>query len=575
MKKNVWSMSFGIICSILMFVLGINIINSNYSQVEKISVSAEEYVYDEAFDLKDVTACTATTVTINESEYNTSGNTFYISDIDGLLTLSAIVGKINTSNTGHLGCGIDNSAGVANSMAGAIIVLNDDIDYNPGLIFDINLETGDPIIKNKSTGEGTEQTPISWLPIGAYGSYPFNGIFDGDNHIISGLYMMGNNAALFKYTRDADSYFKGSNSASIVCIARDSIIINCHNTANICGTTNIGGIVADANGITITNCYNTGNLMGIESYTTIGGIVSYLAYSTVINCYNAGDLISIGHHRIEIGGIAGNNNGSDIINCYNLGNINSSGYSDIGGIAGFVNNYFRIINCYNLGNIRNVGGNVCIGGIVGCEGEMFNSNNQLTDINLMGEENEAPIISNCYNSGMLEVINHSTAGGIAGRVFNTPIINCYNSGNVVAGSEDCLLAGIVGETESSVINCHYSGSEPLDFIGWGSSTPVNCDNAKINLFSVIAKANAYVAGSENPDLSDWQFMEPYLTVFGAHEILDLKDATSCTETSITINDEIYNTNGNTFYISNIDGLLTLSAIVNQMNTTNIEWLVQQ
>jgi len=70
-------------------------------------VLAENIAYDEAFDLKDVTVCTATTVIINGLEYNTSGNTFYISDIDGLLTLSAIVGKINTSNTGHLGCGID------------------------------------------------------------------------------------------------------------------------------------------------------------------------------------------------------------------------------------------------------------------------------------------------------------------------------------------------------------------------------------------------------------------------------------------------------------------------------------
>jgi len=217
---------------------------------------------------------------------------------------------MNTTNIGYEGCGIDNSNGVANTMAGATIILISDIDYNPNFIFNINLETGAPIIIDKSTGLESTETPISWIPISwgyydtneQYQSFTFNGTFEGNELTISGLYFEevennGEEVGLFGKLDGAEirnvvldnSYIGGKQAGGIAGNATNSSITNCYNNSNINGSFAGGGIVALSNSTIITNCFNTGNI--IASSNTLGGIAGIIENNSEISsCGNTGNI---------------------------------------------------------------------------------------------------------------------------------------------------------------------------------------------------------------------------------------------------------------------------------------------
>ena len=179
----------------------------------------------------------------------------------------------------------------------------------------------------KSDGTVNEGTFKEWTPIGntCNGSYsPYTGIFEGQNHTISGLYFKQENTSevgFFGYNRGKilnvgilDSYFCGFSQVGGVCGYNSSTITNCYNKGVVDGTadgaSSFGGVCGCNLGI-LTNCYNTGIVSG-QSY--VGGVNGYNKNGTIINCYTTGEVNGTGSH---VGGVIGMNlsNGT-ITNCY-------------------------------------------------------------------------------------------------------------------------------------------------------------------------------------------------------------------------------------------------------------------
>ena len=205
----------------------------------------------------------------------------------------------------------------------------------------------------KSDGTLNEGTFKEWTPIGnTYnGSYsPYTGIFEGQNHTISGLYFKQENTSevgFFGYNRGKisnvgilDSYFCGFSQVGGVCGYNSSTITNCYNKGVVDGTADaagsFGGVCGCNLGI-LTNCYNTGIVKGHEF---VGG-VSGSNNKTITNCYNTG--IVKGHEFV--GGVNGYNVNGTIINCNATGEVNGTG-SYVGGVIGMNLNKGTITNCY-------------------------------------------------------------------------------------------------------------------------------------------------------------------------------------------------------------------------------------
>lgn len=289
--------------------------------------------------------------------------------------------------------------------------------------------SGDLWNKNYALGRnidasGTNTNPLynngglGFSPIGNTGM-AFTGTLDGDNHVISGLYihrpladeigLFGNvSSALIQNIGMVGGDFTGKNKVgALVGTSADSRISNSYNTGSVTSQGSFaGGLVGDNTSSTlgiITNSYNTGTITA-NSYA--GGLVGNGSAIHISNSYNTGLVTS---HGDFAGGIAGQDwNNSIIENCLNTGSVIGDG-SLIGGIAGNNHKTSKIINSSNLGFVKGVN---YIGGIAG--NNNFNST-----------------ISYSYNAG--SVSGTSYVGGLVGALWSGSVTDSYwdqeNSGN--------------------------------------------------------------------------------------------------------------------------------------------------
>ena len=210
-----------------------------------------------------------------------------------------------------------------------------------------------------------------WIPIGNQ-SNPFKGVFDGNEKIISNLYINTSlqNAGLFGVI------FEGA----VKNLGLENINIRAH--------TFVGGVVGQIlygnNSIIsiISNCYSTGFIVGFDSFSTTSGT--------------------------SAGGIAGGTNRAIISNCYST--VSIDGISKIGGIVGEHNNFTKVNNCYSTGNIN---GEVdYIGGIAG------------DVINMDGVTENCAALNPSITAG-------SIFGRITGRVANASLSNNIAFDNMI------------------------------------------------------------------------------------------------------------------------------------------------
>lgn len=202
-------------------------------------------------------------------------------------------------------------------------ILKNDIIVNSGVV--------DGVLAKNTSGFRR------WTPIGYYG---YGGVFDGQGHMVKGLYINDTNR----------------NSVGLcVGLLNKGCIKNLGIEDSYFNEFDVGG-VADSNYGTIINCYCNGVFV---ANNRAGGIVSD-NYGTIMNC-NAVTKITA---EEGAGGIAGSNSGT-ITNCYSIAEITAD--YDKGEIAG--SNYRTIKNCYYLSDEETNGDN----GVTGKTKEQFAS----------------------------------------------------------------------------------------------------------------------------------------------------------------------------------------------------------
>ena len=205
----------------------------------------------------------------------------------------------------------------------------------------------------KPDGTLNEGSFKEWTPIATSAS-PYTGIFEGQNHTISGLYFKQETSFVGLFSVNSgkianvgilDSYFYGQpyrgNWVGGVCgyNTNQGAITNCYNTGIVRGSETVGGVCGSNYG-TITNCNNAGIVSG-KSY--VGGVCGKNSNGgTVTNCNNTGEVRGTSQY---IGGLSGDNDSSSITNCNNTGEVKATG-KFVGGLSGGNYNNGTITNCY-------------------------------------------------------------------------------------------------------------------------------------------------------------------------------------------------------------------------------------
>lgn len=193
-------------------------------------------------------------------------------------------------------------------------------------------DDGDVLITELTTGTG-------FLPISFYTyNETLNGIFDGKNYMINGIYINRyGSAGLFKRWGTVKNL---GVSGEITSLGYDKENMYSDNAF-------VGGILGQSG--TAINCWNLATIKGEYS---AGGIIGYSGKA--INCYNLGTVIG----NTGAGGILGGHGNAqvwstvEIYNCYNSGSIKAtSNDSNIGGIAYITR---TIINCFSEGNASKI-----------------------------------------------------------------------------------------------------------------------------------------------------------------------------------------------------------------------------
>ena len=256
----------------------------------------------------------------------------------------------------------------------------------------VNGESGDNVVHNTACAQLVKDIDLStvcgegkgnWTPIAKYDIYgltssnKFDGVFDGNGHTISNLYIdvdnqNGSKLGLFGFIMPTTS----STSASVKNLKMANVqIVGDEYCAAVCGY-GIGGTFE-----------NIEVLSGsIASYTKAYGIAG--CSGNAKNCINRANVTA---KRTYAAGVI-NNISDEVSNCSNYGKI-TAGNGLAGGIVVKSNGSTQLINCANYGDIV-ITGNVSdkVGGLVAAPWNL--------------------VISNCANFGNIYLKEQSELVGV-------------------------------------------------------------------------------------------------------------------------------------------------------------------
>jgi hypothetical protein len=252
-----------------------------------------------------------------------------------------------------------------------------------------------------------------WEPVGNYNAR-FTGIFNGNGHTISGLWIDKAEATGMRYAYIGLFGAIGENGAvkNLKVIADDS-------KGGIRGYEYVGAIAGAIFYGSIDNCHSDGKIAA--AYQNAGGIAGYMDNRAVIKASGSSGFVFV--EKFNGGGVVGKMVSGTIENSYSTGEISGGGVSShFGGIAGyFVDG--MIVKSYSTASIT---GQNFLGGIAG----------YVQEINAL--------ISASYFNGSVKAVGRN-AGGIAGYMDKSGIINCYSAGEISAIDTVGGIAGVISE----------------------------------------------------------------------------------------------------------------------------------
>lgn len=288
------------------------------------------------------------------------------------------------------------------------------------------------------------------------------------------------------------------NAGGVVGYAQNSSIEQVTNTAQIVGSSNVGGIAGEFNGSgkAVKNASNSGE---INSGNTAAGIVGKLTAGNISKSNNSGKVTASVATTLSssdgafLGGIAGWASGN-INNCYNTGEITTvtvfDSSNNVGGIAGYLVSGKTVSYCYNVGKVEGLSN---VGGIIGC---------------LPGE---STTVTFCYQDGNIHNLrddSHSSIGYITGNK-DTKIASCWilpsatasvtikvNGYKLEVGADEYVPAKIDGSTYTA-----YPTSEG----GWANIKEHNINGFRVERSVNPSNGEYFLStkGSGNDKLTDY------------------------------------------------------------------------
>ena len=211
-----------------------------------------------------------------------------------------------------------------------------------------------------------------WSPIGN-GSIKFTGYYDGQGHIISGLYINRNESyqGFFGWVKEGEVHDLGlvdvditGGNARVGGLAgaasynfNDAIIYGCFATGTVSGTgQQVGGLIGWDFRCQVTNCYADCEVSGSES---IGGLIGLTTNNTYVRrSFSKGSVSG----SIDIGGLIGSEYQAYTSDSYSMAEV-FCGENYGGGLIGHLYYNNSINNCYALGHVSGDGQNK--GGLIG------------------------------------------------------------------------------------------------------------------------------------------------------------------------------------------------------------------
>lgn len=205
-----------------------------------------------------------------------------------------------------------------------------------------------------------------WSPIGNCWEEPFSGRYDGQWHLIDGLFINRpeeENIALFGYTigtvaitnlvlTDIDvTGYEAVGSLVGICMDRLDII-NSYASGIISGAARVGGLVGDLRASNLSNC--SSNVL-VNGEDNAGGLVGSMAKSIVTSSCSIGEL----NGGKRTGGLVGSINQSGVIDCYSR--VLVRGSHSVGGLVGNLD-LGSVVNSYSTGTVV---ANYDFGGLIG------------------------------------------------------------------------------------------------------------------------------------------------------------------------------------------------------------------
>jgi len=330
----------------------------------------------------------------------------------------------------------------ANATAGKYYMLMNDIDASDTANWNDNGT-------NTSVLEGFN--PIG-IPSGS--GWPFNGVFLGGGHAITGLSIhrgiygvglfgsVGSDGSVIDLRLVGGTVTAGDHSVGGLVGYNQGAILQCSNTGSVDGSgSDIGDLVGYNAGGTVSRCHATGDVTGdIGSTTTdangIGGLVGTNS-GTVSQSYATGTVTTGDHNS---GGLVGENNGGTVTQCHATGAV--SGNENVGGLCGGSSG--TVSECYATGAVSGIDSE--FGGLIG--------------------ENMYGTVSRCYATGAVsngtDYVVHSN-GGLVGYSFDGTISQSYATGSV----HGTYAGGLLGANDGEVSQCYAIGAVTGDSLAGG------------------------------------------------------------------------------------------------------------
>ena len=375
---------------------------------------------------------------------------------------------------------------------------------------------------------------LGFAPIGS-STVAFTGNFDGDNHIITGLFInrpsesyvglfgqvsstisnlilsnvditgYGGVGALIGGSLQTTSVENVHSSGNVVAIdagaggligsmLNNSIIENSYSSATVSSTEAVGGLVGEAT--TVSSSYATGNVVG---GITVGGLAGEVT-NIIFNSYATGQ-VTVGSKG---GGLVGMiTTGGSVFQSYATGDVVGLSGNNMGGLIGYCQ-YGSVSTSFAYGDVT---GSVRVGGLIGNSGGCHTVN--------------------IYATG--NVVGSNQVGGLIGWEWGGPtsVENAYSTGNV-SGTNN--VGGLIGSVDSQDVNYSFSVSavpayDNVNYIGglfgtsdliegtvgnyWYNSNTNGVGNSASATSSgeweLVASASVFKGTSTTAPLDQWSF----------------------------------------------------------------------